>query len=303
MTVDREQDASNPVRNLGSHFPQVRFQFLHQRHPEWPTELYSLDILSDRFLVRHGQGLQPSPDRLSPRACPKEDNIQLQVSDAHFYYCTTIGAPVKKGISFFAEQFEDSAERSRGIILVELSRGRALHRSFSRGVRGSRTGSNWPSRSDTDEDSFLGKLRARTGALLDLPTETQWEYACRAGADSALHNGKDLTRTDCSYDPGLNEVGRYCGNGMDTTEAVGKKQANAWGLYDMHGNVWEWCLDWYADYRDGPADPKGARSGSKRVVRGGSWSASAKHARAANRLSIGPDYQAHNLGLRLAMPQ
>ena len=145
-------------------------------------------------------------------------------------------------------------------------------------LRGSLVGANWPSHNQVDTDSFFGKIRARTSLTLDLPTEAMWEYACRAGTTTALNNGKDLT--DTTQCPEMAEVGRYGYNQNDGkggyTSAhtkVGSYRANAWGLYDMHGNVGEWCLDWWQNNlgTSSVTDPKGASSGSYRLVRGGCW--------------------------------
>ena len=145
-------------------------------------------------------------------------------------------------------------------------------------LRGSQLGSKWPENNQVDTDSFFGKIRARTSLTLDLPTEAMWEYACRAGTTTALNNGKDLTDTMECFE--MSEVGRYGynqndGKGGYTSQhtKVGSYRANAWGLYDMHGNVAEWCLDWWQQYLGTSAvtDPKGASSGSYRTVRGGSW--------------------------------
>ena len=158
-------------------------------------------------------------------------------------------------------------------------------------IRGSNLGAGWPSGGHAvDADSFLGKLRAKTGGLeFDLPTEAQWEYACRAGTTTALNSGKNLTSTGKC--PNMSEVGRYsCNTGdgkggyMQHTK-VGSYLPNAWGVYDMHGNVWEWCLDWHGGYSAEPAsDPSGAASGSYRVIRGGwGYGSSAQHCRSARR--------------------
>ena len=145
-------------------------------------------------------------------------------------------------------------------------------------LRGTLIGANWPSHQQVDTDSFFGKIRARTSLTLDLPTEAMWEYACRAGTTTALNNGKDLTATDQC--PEMAEVGRYGYNQNDgkggyssAHTKVGSYRANAWGLYDMHGNVGEWCLDWWQKNLGTTAvtDPKGATSGSYRLVRGGCW--------------------------------
>ena len=162
-------------------------------------------------------------------------------------------------------------------------------------IRGSGAGAGWPASSAVDADSFLGRLRARTGLDFDLPTEAQWEYACRAGTTTEYCNG------DTEYD--LEKVGRYDGNGGASSQhaVVGSYQPNAWGLYDMHGNVWEWCLDWY-DYSlgtDSATDPVGAASGYYRVLRGGSWNDDAQDCRSAGRRSRYPSHEGGDVGFRL----
>ena len=162
-------------------------------------------------------------------------------------------------------------------------------------IRGSGAGAGWPASSAVDADSFLGRLRARTGLDFDLPTEAQWEYACRAGTTTEYCNGD--TEND------LKQVGRYDGNGGESSQhaVVGSYQPNAWGLYDMHGNVWEWCLDRYDSLdADSATDPVGAASGRHRVSRGGSWSSSAQNCRSASRNNYDPSYSDDNiLGFRL----
>ena len=162
---------------------------------------------------------------------------------------------------------------------------------------GSTAGAGWPSYGHAvDSGSFLGKLRAKTGQTFDLPTEAQWEYACRAGTTTALNTGKNLTSTD--RDSAMDEAGRYYynrndGKGWYSEHAkVGFYLPNAWGLYDMHGNVLEWCLDWLKSDLGSSAvtDPKGTNSGSYRVLRGGSWINLAQYCRSANRDDIYPSY-------------
>jgi hypothetical protein len=127
-------------------------------------------------------------------------------------------------------------------------------------IRGASNGSKWPSSGDVDLSSFMGRLRARTGCRFDLPTEAQWEYACRAGT----------TTKYCCGDSVNGNYMWYGGNSNDSSQKVGTKKANSWGIYDMHGNVWEWCLDWKGTLQYG-TDPKGPTSGTQRVRRGGSW--------------------------------
>jgi formylglycine-generating enzyme required for sulfatase activity len=133
-----------------------------------------------------------------------------------------------------------------------------------------------------------------------LPTEAEWEYAARAGTQTAYHTGVN-TQTNCNNDPNLNLAGWYCGNAANTTHPVGQKQVNAWGLYDMHGNVWEWVQDWYWAYPAGAAvDPVGPAAGDFRVYRGGSWSLNARYARAAYRGRNVPGNRPYNVGVRPA---
>jgi formylglycine-generating enzyme required for sulfatase activity len=136
-----------------------------------------------------------------------------------------------------------------------------------------------------------------------LPTEAEWEYACRAGSTTAFCNGgiTNSGRSCLPLNPSLAKVGWYCGNAGDTTHDVGGKTANAGGLKDMHGNVWEWCWDWYGTYPAGPlTDPIGPASGSDRVGRGGSWANFALGCRSAVRVSIMPGGGSYDCGFRLS---
>ena len=124
-------------------------------------------------------------------------------------------------------------------------------------------------------------------------TEAQWEYACRAG-------------TTGDYAGNLDSMGWYNKNSGSKTHPVGSKQVNAWGLYDMHGNVWEWCLDdWHGSYNGALADGSrwGDGSGSGRVSRGGSWSNSSSYCRSANRINSVPSGTYYDLGFRPLVQQ
>jgi len=168
-----------------------------------------------------------------------------------------------------------------------------------------------------DAMEFCRKLTVRERAAgrlssdleYTLPTEAQWEYACRAGTDTAYSfgpDGRQLYRfgnfadrnvsfdwRDASQDDGVGE----------TTAPVGKYQANKWGLHDMHGNVWEWCFDWYADTLPGGSvvDPTGPPSDTNRVYRGGSWDLFARFCRSADRYWNDPRYRSGNRGFRVAL--
>ncbi len=175
-------------------------------------------------------------------------------------------------------------------------------------IRGKVVGAGWPATNSVDAVSFMGRLQARTGQAFDFPTEAQWEYACRAGTTTALNSGKNLTSAESC--PNLAEVGRYKDNSGDGaqngdtrvgTAKVGSYLPNAWGLYDMHGNVWEWCLDWNGSYSGAESDPKGAAVGSHRVLRGGGWAIAANGCVSANRNGNAPSDRGISFGFRVIL--
>ncbi len=135
-----------------------------------------------------------------------------------------------------------------------------------------------------------------------LPLEAEWEYACRAASSTAFCNG-GITELACGADPNLAEVGWYCGNSSGAPHLTEGLDANVWGLKDFHGNVLEWCWDWYGAYPSGPvSNPVGPSTGSKRVQRGGSWLSNASDCRSAVRASRGPGERDHSIGLRVVKP-
>jgi formylglycine-generating enzyme required for sulfatase activity len=146
----------------------------------------------------------------------------------------------------------------------------------------------------TAAERAAGRLPA--GWAYRLPTEGEWEYACRAGTTTRLSYGDD---------PGYSQLNNYAwwgSNSGSTTHAVGLKQPNPWGLYDMAGNVWEWCSDWYGSYPGGSVtDPRGATSGSYRVFRGGSWVFDGLRCRSAFRDSSTPDFRFIDIGFRAVL--
>jgi formylglycine-generating enzyme required for sulfatase activity len=151
---------------------------------------------------------------------------------------------------------------------------------------------------DHDERTFAGL--DCTGYRL--PTEAEWEYAARAGTVTAFYTGDITQPYDCDpVDPNLDAAGWFCGNAGETTHPVAEKQPNAWGLHDMHGNVFEWVHDWYGDYPAGDVvDPLGPAAGDRRVLRGGTFGYSAQYARAALRDRNNPDYRNLIIGFRPA---
>ena len=148
-----------------------------------------------------------------------------------------------------------------------------------------------------DAQQFIQKLNQQTGKRYRLPTEAEWEYAARGGNKS---RGYDYS--------GSNDIGAvswYKDNSDSKTHPVGQKQANELGIYDMSGNVWEWCSDWYANYSSSPSsNPQGPSTGcSSRVLRGGSWSSAATYCRVAYRRNFSPEIRGISNGFRVLLSQ
>ena len=144
--------------------------------------------------------------------------------------------------------------------------------------------------------AFCDWLSRRAGCTVRLPTEAEWEYACRAGTRTRYFTGDS--------DAALLRAGWFAENSDRTTHPVGRLEPNAWGLRDMHGNVWEWCEDWYGEtyYASSPpADPPGPNSGATRVLRGGSWFLISRYCRSANRSFGDPRDTNYVIGFRIAV--
>ena len=190
-----------------------------------------------------------------------------------------------------------------------------------RGATNSSPAINWPATgSAVLSTSFLGKLREKTGSLdFDLPTETQWECLCRAGTTTLYNDGKDGTPNGES-NAFMNVLGRYKWNGgaywnadsnawllattvfgpTNGTAIVGSYQPNAWGLYDTHGNVWEWCRDWNIFPRlDEPVDAQGPLSGTERLIRSGCWNQPALGCYSRVSYPYFPTYALNYVGFRV----
>ncbi len=164
----------------------------------------------------------------------------------------------------------------------------------------------------TEAKSFCWKLtlsERKAGRLPDgweyaLPTEAQWEYACRAGTTTVFAFGDSLSSKQANFSTTKPYGGAAKGPNLEQTTAVGSYAANPWGFFDMHGNVREWCADWMGNYQTGSlADPIGSASGSDRVIRGGSWSLAGHSLRSAGRYDATPDRRNQGLGFRLSLRQ
>ena len=148
---------------------------------------------------------------------------------------------------------------------------------------------------------FCRKLGAKEGARYRLPTEAEWEYACRAGTTTPFSTGATISTDQANYDGNYTYGAGRKGVFRETSTDAGSFAPNAWGLHDMHGNLWEWCADWYGDYPQGETrDPVGPAQGDTRVVRGGCWINFPAVCRSANRGSIPPVSWNFHMGFRVA---
>ena len=210
-------------------------------------------------------------DRLTTGDEVKTTKILLKrIDPGSFMMCNkakvTISKPYYIGVYELTQRQYDHIKSDRTWPRPKTFREPAFKFCYNQ-LRGTKKGAMWPKSAEVDDDSLIGILRKKTGLkLLDLPTEAQWEYACRAGTTSRYNSGGDSVAHLC-------RVARYAGTkndgkGEDLAE-VGSYEPNAWGLYDMHGNVFEWCLDWRWDIVKDCVDPKGAETGGSRCLRGG----------------------------------
>lgn len=155
----------------------------------------------------------------------------------------------------------------------------------------------------SDVQKFITRLNEMESTIYyRLPTEAEWEYAARAGTSSAFFNGPMIVEGDFSRNPYLDSVGWYYRNAAHAPHEVAKKTPNAWGFFDMHGNVWEWCNDWQRPYPfEAEIDPTGAEFGEARIRRGGSWAHYPEYCRSADRSWYDPEDRSPEIGFRMAI--
>jgi len=153
-----------------------------------------------------------------------------------------------------------------------------------------------------DAGNFIARMNGLKPELkLCLPTEAQWEYACRAGTTTPFSWGEQIDSSLVNFDGTAPYNNGSTSEYREQTVDVSALPCNDWGLYQMHGNVWEWCHDWYTDYPAQPViDPQGPESGGGRVLRGGSWFFIGGYCRSANRLQDDPSFHRYSTGFRFA---
>ncbi len=209
------------------------------------------------------------------------------------------------------ERYDDEKQHkvihTQGFWLAETACTQTLWQAVMDGNPSNFKGDDRPVDSVSWEDAqqFIQKINSRIPDLnLHLPTEAQWEYACRAGTDTPFHFGENITTDQVNFDGNHPYNNGQKGEYREKTVPVKSIACNDWGLYEMHGNVWEWCSDWYGEYPDDIVfDPVGPNTGSGRVLRGGGWFSYGRCVRSAYRRRDEPGLRSHYFGFRLARGQ
>jgi formylglycine-generating enzyme required for sulfatase activity len=231
----------------------------------------------------------------------QDDEKQREVIVTRTFSIATTEITQKQWITLMGTTFEDLINKQRG----PLGRGAKLSsKPSATGDKQPMCFVNWQDASDFCKALTKREHEARLLPLdkkYSLPTEAQWEYACRAGTTTVFGTGSTLTSKDANFygkmPYGFSEPGEYRGK----TTPVASFPANPWGLSDMHGNVYEWCLDWYEALPTLAKDPIGPENGEGRVIRGGAWDRKSTSCRAAYRYSRDPNRRAHNIGFRITI--
>ena len=257
---------------------------------------------------RNQSGKKPNPPKKQYSEEPRvsssytDDGIMFSIGNVRFEMVRVEGGTFTMGAT--AEQGSDASEDEKPTHQVTLPSyyiGKTeVTQALWQAVMGSNPsnfkGSNLPVEEVSWEDcqTFIRKLNALTGKNFRLPTEAEWEFAARGGNNSRgyKYSGSNT----------LSNVAWYDDNSSDKTHPVATKAPNELGIYDMSGNVWEWCSDWYGSYSTSSQyNPTGPNSGSDRVNRGGCWDSYAWSCRVSLRNYVNPAYRGYDLGLRLAL--
>ena len=233
----------------------------------------------------------------------QKDEKQREITLTHPFSIATTEITQKQWKTLMGTNFEDLINKQRG----PLGRGAKLSSKPSAlGDKHPMCFVNWQDALDFCQ--ALTKKEHESGTLpadkkYSLPTEAQWEYACRAGTQSTFGTGSTLTSKDANFygkmPYGVSTPGEY----REKTTPVCTFSPNPWGLFDMHGNVYEWCLDWYEPSPTSKKDPTGPKTGDGKIIRGGAWDRKSTSCRAAYRYSRDPNRRAHNIGFRIVIVQ
>jgi len=263
-----------------------------------------VDLSGGPEAVRYPMRETDEPPDVAGDACRGDELWLRRVGTGS--YLTTNGAVTSVSRPYYIGVFEVTQKQWKNVMGTDPSEKKGDFRPVEKvsydDMRGKDLGAGWPKDDEVDAGSFFGRLRAKTGHRFDLPTSAQWEFACRAGTSSLFHDGTD--------GPNINGLGRCKENKTDGVGGyaehtrVGSYKPNAWGIYDMHGNVWENTLDWRRpDKQPVPGvDPRGPEKGNGRLRRGGSWCFPGARCMSPNLGEDPSDGRFNDLGFRVSAP-
>jgi formylglycine-generating enzyme len=283
---------------------------INQPDPIDKNTIQELHMPDGFVFIKGGTYLMGSPENEAER---KDDEIQHQVKVGDFYMAK-FPVTVTQFETFISEvNYRTDADKEGNSYIWDFSNGNFYNQ---------KSGVNW--RCDTrgelqtdkqhpvihvswnDASAYSKWLSKKLNKTLRLPTEAEWEYACRAGTTTPFNTGDNLTTEQANYDGNYPYQNYPKGGNIQKTTPVGSYPPNGWGLYDMHGNVLEWCLDWYGEKyyneckQQGVVDnPQGPESGSNRVLRGGCWYNGARSCLSASRFCGNPGCRFNDVGFRL----
>jgi formylglycine-generating enzyme required for sulfatase activity len=231
-----------------------------------------------------------------------EEEVQHRVTLSRGYYMQTTEVTVGQWRAFVRDTGYRTDAENKGSAYIWIEGAQQEKKGYYWKKPGFQQSDDHPVTCVTWKDigAFIGWLDAKEGKTYRLPTEAEWEYACRAGTTTSYYWGNKADCSKANYGNGWSDECK--GKNPEGTAKVSSYPPNAWGLFDMSGNVWESCGDWYGDYTKGHVtDPKGPSKGEKKVVRGGSWLIHSRYCRSAARAWNGPNNPYANLGFRLVL--